>query len=159
MPIFRKVRWLKYSLCKSGRFRAPLGALSGPGPPNPDVDRFHIKVTPMEDQWSTPKTSEFHRFYWHLCLRWNPSPQEVLILAYTCDKNAAWGHSNAKMNFTKSLKFLRFWWHVCLKWNPSLQEVLILADTCDKTAARVHSFVIGRWTRTPERISWNQKSG
>ena len=32
------------------------------------------------------KTLKFLRFYWHLCLRPNPWPQELLILAYTCDK-------------------------------------------------------------------------
>ena len=43
----------------------PLGALSRPGPPDPDLARFHIKVTPMEHQWSTPKSLKFHWFYSH----------------------------------------------------------------------------------------------
>ena len=47
----------------------PLEAISGPGSPDPDLARFHIKVTPMEHQWSTPKTLKFLRFYQHVCLK------------------------------------------------------------------------------------------
>ena len=30
----------------------PLEAISGPGSPDPDLARFHIKVTPMEHRWN-----------------------------------------------------------------------------------------------------------
>ena len=41
----------------------PLEALSGPGAPDPVLARFHIRVTPMEHQRSTPKSLKFLRFY------------------------------------------------------------------------------------------------
>ena len=41
----------------------PLEALSGPRPPDPDLARFHIKVTPMEHRWNTPKSLKFHWCY------------------------------------------------------------------------------------------------
>ena len=41
----------------------PLGTLSGPGAPDLDLARFHIRVTPMEHRWNTPKSMKFRRFY------------------------------------------------------------------------------------------------
>ena len=34
----------------------PLGALPGPGAPDLDLARFHVRVTPMEHRWNTPKS-------------------------------------------------------------------------------------------------------
>ena len=43
----------------------PLGAISGPGSPDPDLARFHMNVTTMEHQWYTPNSLKFLWFYWH----------------------------------------------------------------------------------------------
>ena len=43
MKEFRKVEWLKNTLAKVVDF-VPLGALSGPGPPDPDLAHFRIKA-------------------------------------------------------------------------------------------------------------------
>ena len=37
----------------------PLGTLSGPGAPDPDLARFYIKVTPMEHPWNSQKSLKF----------------------------------------------------------------------------------------------------
>jgi len=41
----------------------PLDASSGPGAPDPDLARFHIKATPMEHRLNTPKSLKFLWFY------------------------------------------------------------------------------------------------
>ena len=43
MKEFRKVEWLKKTLAKVVDF-VPLGALSGPGAPDPDLGRFQIRA-------------------------------------------------------------------------------------------------------------------
>ena len=43
MKEFQSAEWLKKPLAKVVDF-VPLGALSGPGAPDPDLTRFHIKV-------------------------------------------------------------------------------------------------------------------
>ena len=43
MKEFQKVEWLKKPLAKVVDF-VPLGALSGPGPPDPDLAQFRIEV-------------------------------------------------------------------------------------------------------------------
>ena len=40
---FQKIGWLKKPLAKVVDF-VPLGALSGPGPPDPDLAHFQIRV-------------------------------------------------------------------------------------------------------------------
>ena len=59
---FWKVEWLKKTLSKVVDF-VPLGAFSGPGAPDPDLARFHIKATPMEHRLNTPKSLKFLWFY------------------------------------------------------------------------------------------------
>ena len=98
----------------------PLGTISGPGAPDPDLARFHIKVTPMERQRSTPKSLKFLRFY---C-------QFELMNSY---------------QIQKSFKFLWCYWHLCLKPNPWPQEniripvVLLTAWNC---ASSEHTKII-----------------
>ena len=41
----------------------PLDAFSGPGAPDPDLARFHIRVTPMEHRLNTPKQLQCIWFY------------------------------------------------------------------------------------------------
>ena len=43
MKEFRKVEWLKKNFANVVDF-VPLGALSGPGPPDPDLAHFQIKA-------------------------------------------------------------------------------------------------------------------
>ena len=43
MKEFQKVEWLKKPLAKVVDF-VPLGALSGTGPPDPDLARFQIRA-------------------------------------------------------------------------------------------------------------------
>ena len=51
----------------------PLGTRSGPGAPDLDLARFHIRATPMEHRWNTPKSLKFIGFYLHFEIghRWD----------------------------------------------------------------------------------------
>ena len=61
----------------------PLGAFSGPGTPDPDLARFHVRVTPMEHQWNTPESLKFYWFYKHFQIghRWD-TPESLKFLRF-----------------------------------------------------------------------------